>query len=157
MRILSRRFSDFAHDLVETIPRGPERTVALRKLLEADDAAVRAVAIPEIPDPPLPRTKARSEPDTIRGNRSMISISKVAVPVSAKPGAVIGALTAFDAKGNLVTGVRFQTEAASLFAVDTHGNLTAAVIPVAGFYAVHLYAVVGEEVIDEADVVISVS
>ena len=29
----------------------PERTVALRKLLEAKDAAVRAVAIPEIPLP----------------------------------------------------------------------------------------------------------
>ena len=52
----------------------------------------------------------------------MISISKVAVPLSAKPGAVIGALTAFDAKGNLVTGVRFQTEADSLFSIDGNGK-----------------------------------
>lgn len=31
------------HELVNTLPRNPERTVALRKLLEAKDAAVRAV------------------------------------------------------------------------------------------------------------------
>ena len=36
-----------AHQLVEIVPEGPERTVSLRKLLEAKDAAVRAVAIPE--------------------------------------------------------------------------------------------------------------
>jgi hypothetical protein len=29
-------------DFVMTLPRNPERTVALRKLLEAKDAAVRA-------------------------------------------------------------------------------------------------------------------
>ena len=29
--------------IVETLPRNPERTVALRKLLEAKDAAVRAL------------------------------------------------------------------------------------------------------------------
>jgi hypothetical protein len=40
-------FSNLAHHIVNTIPAGPERTVALRKLLEAKDAAVRAVAIPE--------------------------------------------------------------------------------------------------------------
>jgi hypothetical protein len=28
--------------MIETLPRNPERTVALRKLLEAKDAAVRA-------------------------------------------------------------------------------------------------------------------
>jgi len=32
-----------AHALVEHCPRNPERTVALRKLLEAKDAAERAV------------------------------------------------------------------------------------------------------------------
>ena len=53
--------------------------------------------------------------------------------------------------------MRFQTESDSLFGIDGNGNLTAAIIPIAGFYAVHLYAVVGEEVIDEADFVISVS
>jgi hypothetical protein len=35
-------FAVLASILVETLPRNPERTVALRKLLEAKDAAVRA-------------------------------------------------------------------------------------------------------------------
>jgi hypothetical protein len=32
-----------ADRIVSTLPRNPERTVALRKLLEAKDAAVRAL------------------------------------------------------------------------------------------------------------------
>lgn len=54
---ISRPFCDLAHAIVKgdnvaesgtvtiggPIPRNPERTVALRKLLEAKDAAVRAV------------------------------------------------------------------------------------------------------------------
>ena len=44
---ISQPFFDLAHLLALTVPAGPERTVALRKLLEAKDAAVRAVAIPE--------------------------------------------------------------------------------------------------------------
>ena len=43
----SAGFSNLAHQLVQTVPEGPERTIALRKLLEAKDAAIRAVAIPE--------------------------------------------------------------------------------------------------------------
>lgn len=39
---ISKPFSDMANALVEGLPRNPERTVALRKLLEAKDAAVRA-------------------------------------------------------------------------------------------------------------------
>lgn len=39
---VSRPFAEIAHTIVETLPRNPERTVALRKLLEAKDAAVRA-------------------------------------------------------------------------------------------------------------------
>lgn len=43
---VSQRFRGLAEDLVlETAP-GPERTVALRKLLEAKDAAVRATLFP---------------------------------------------------------------------------------------------------------------
>ena len=42
LRLVSMRFHDLAHDLVNNMPRNPERTVALRKLLEAKDAAVRA-------------------------------------------------------------------------------------------------------------------
>lgn len=38
----SRPFCDLARFLVNTTPRNPERTVALRKLLESKDAAVRA-------------------------------------------------------------------------------------------------------------------
>ncbi len=39
---VSRPFSELAAVIVATLPRNPERTVALRKLLEAKDAAVRA-------------------------------------------------------------------------------------------------------------------
>jgi hypothetical protein len=42
MQDVSRPFCELAHSLVEKLPRNPERTVALRKLLEAKDAAVRA-------------------------------------------------------------------------------------------------------------------
>jgi hypothetical protein len=38
----SKPFCDLARLIVDTTPRNPERTVALRKLLEAKDAAVRA-------------------------------------------------------------------------------------------------------------------
>lgn len=39
---ISKPFADTAHWIIATLPRNPERTVALRKLLEAKDAAVRA-------------------------------------------------------------------------------------------------------------------
>lgn len=42
LRATSRLFFILASTLVTTLPRNPERTVALRKLLEAKDAAVRA-------------------------------------------------------------------------------------------------------------------
>jgi hypothetical protein len=35
-------FHGVAHHIVQTLPHNPERTVALRKLLEAKDSAVRA-------------------------------------------------------------------------------------------------------------------
>lgn len=38
----SKLFGDLARELVSFLPRNAERTVALRKLLEAKDAAVRA-------------------------------------------------------------------------------------------------------------------
>lgn len=43
MKEVSKPFCELAEKLVETLPRNPERTVALRKLLEAKDCAVRAV------------------------------------------------------------------------------------------------------------------
>lgn len=42
MRETSRLFCHLAFMVVRTVPRSPERTVALRKLLEGKDAAVRA-------------------------------------------------------------------------------------------------------------------
>jgi len=35
-------FAQLAHEMVATLPRNPERTAGLRKLLEAKDCAVRA-------------------------------------------------------------------------------------------------------------------
>lgn len=49
---VSRPFGELALYLYDTIPRSPERTVALRKLLEGKDAAVRA-ALPPAPAYPL--------------------------------------------------------------------------------------------------------
>lgn len=40
---VSRPFQELAHSIILSLPRNPERTVALRKLLEAKDAAVRAL------------------------------------------------------------------------------------------------------------------
>ena len=42
LQAVSKPFAELAEKIVTTIPRNPERTVALRKLLEAKDAAVRA-------------------------------------------------------------------------------------------------------------------
>ena len=61
LQLVSRHFHDLAHRIVGMVPAGPERTVALRKLLESKDNAVRAVAIPEIADrPPPPRPEPSS-------------------------------------------------------------------------------------------------
>lgn len=38
----SKPFCDLARQIINTTPRNPERKVALRKLLESKDAAVRA-------------------------------------------------------------------------------------------------------------------
>jgi hypothetical protein len=42
LREVSEPFCRMAETIVRTLPRNEERTVALRKLLEAKDAAVRA-------------------------------------------------------------------------------------------------------------------
>ncbi len=41
-RVISKPFGELAELICNSLPRNPERTVALRKLLEAKDAAVRA-------------------------------------------------------------------------------------------------------------------
>lgn len=48
LQAVSRPFGELADQLVATLPRNPERTVALRKLLEAKDAAVRAKLAKEV-------------------------------------------------------------------------------------------------------------
>jgi len=47
LQAVSRPFGELADTIVATLPRNPERTVALRKLLEAKDAAVRAALAKE--------------------------------------------------------------------------------------------------------------
>ena len=42
LQVVSKPFGELALTLLETLPRNPERSVALRKLLEGKDAAVRA-------------------------------------------------------------------------------------------------------------------
>lgn len=55
LRNTSRLFHDLAHQIEEDLPGGPEKTTALRKLLEAKDAAVRAALdVPTIPEPTQP-------------------------------------------------------------------------------------------------------
>lgn len=46
LEVISRPFAELAHMIAATIQAGPERTIALRKLLEAKDAAVRAKVHP---------------------------------------------------------------------------------------------------------------
>lgn len=47
LQSVSAPFHDLAHHVIMTLPRSPERTVALRKLLESKDAAVRAAIYQE--------------------------------------------------------------------------------------------------------------
>lgn len=42
LQLVSKPFSGLAEEIVRTLPRNAERSVALRKLLESKDAAVRA-------------------------------------------------------------------------------------------------------------------
>ena len=42
LRDVSAPFGQMAQSIVDVLPRNPERTVSLRKLLESKDAAVRA-------------------------------------------------------------------------------------------------------------------
>ena len=59
LQAVSSPFGELAHKLVTSLPRNQERTAALRKLLEAKDAAVRALLAvdpiqPDKPPPPRP-------------------------------------------------------------------------------------------------------
>lgn len=41
-QLVSKPFGDLASEVIMKLPKNPERTTALRKLLEAKDCAVRA-------------------------------------------------------------------------------------------------------------------
>ena len=61
LQAVSMPFSTLAETIVNILPRNAERTVALRKLLESKDAAVRARLFkdtppPGPPNPPRPAT-----------------------------------------------------------------------------------------------------
>jgi len=43
LQTVSKPFGDLAQEVVKATPKNPERTTALRKLLEAKDCAVRAL------------------------------------------------------------------------------------------------------------------
>lgn len=43
LQAVSKPFGDLAQTIVDTLPDNPERSTALRKLLEAKDCAVRAL------------------------------------------------------------------------------------------------------------------
>lgn len=42
LQLISRPFCELAQTIVDTLPSNPERTTALRKLMESKDCAVRA-------------------------------------------------------------------------------------------------------------------
>lgn len=46
---ISKPFGDLAQHIVDTLPRNPERSAGLRKLLEAKDCAVRAKLYKDAP------------------------------------------------------------------------------------------------------------
>ena len=48
LQAVSRPFGELADRIVAELPRNPERTVALRKLLEAKDASVRALLAKDV-------------------------------------------------------------------------------------------------------------
>lgn len=67
----SKPFCDLAEHIVTSLPRNPERTVALRKLLEAKDAAVRAnLPAPKLEDrePSSPAAPGLGEPREVGGH-----------------------------------------------------------------------------------------
>ena len=60
LKIISKPFGDLAQEMASILPPNPESTVALRKLLEAKDCAVRAVLY-KAADMPLPKALTEKE------------------------------------------------------------------------------------------------
>jgi hypothetical protein len=57
LKVISKPFCDLAQEIVLNLPRNPERTVALRKLLEAKDCAVRSVLYQSEADVPVEQVR----------------------------------------------------------------------------------------------------
>jgi len=51
LKAVSAKFHALAMDIAQTLPRNAERTMALRKLLEAKDCAVRATVAKSVDSP----------------------------------------------------------------------------------------------------------
>lgn len=64
LQVISKQFHLLAHSLEATLPNGPEKSVALRKILEGKDAAVRA-ALEDCPGCPEPKSIGTVEEATI--------------------------------------------------------------------------------------------
>lgn len=65
LQLVSKPFGDLAQSLVDTLPHNPERTVALRKLLESKDCAVRSLLEGETYGPGYPQGGPASSPPKI--------------------------------------------------------------------------------------------
>lgn len=65
LQLVAQPFAALATDLDETLPNGPEKSVALRKLLESKDAAVRAALDLSAGD--VTETDTATETDTKAG------------------------------------------------------------------------------------------
>lgn len=67
LKATSAKFGELAQSIVNTLPAGPERTVALRKLLEAKDCALRTLLPPdddcELPGPSSPPVAPPAQED----------------------------------------------------------------------------------------------
>jgi hypothetical protein len=61
LKIVSEPFCALAQEMCINLPRNPERTVALRKLLEAKDCAVRSVLYSSETDVSQQQVRSRGE------------------------------------------------------------------------------------------------
>ena len=86
MQAVSKPFGDLAQRVVEITPQNPERTAALRKLLEAKDCAVRALiavalAVMFLPSLALAQAAVTTAPPTTPDSFSALLLQHVLAPV----------------------------------------------------------------------------
>lgn len=70
MRDISKEFTEFAEKLDRYLPNGPEKSTALRKLLEAKDSAVRASLDLATENQQRKRTEDTEEKPVFKGGRA---------------------------------------------------------------------------------------